>query len=155
DEVYLRNYATLQVKDVLARIPGAGDVEMFGSGDYAMRIWLDPNKVAAKNLTASDVVNAIREQNVQVAAGGVGQQPAKSVPLELQINAKGRLLNEEEFGQIIVKTGPNGEKTQLKDVARIELGASGYSLRSLLNNKTAVALPIFQAPGANALQLSE
>src|SRR5881394_2529575 len=156
DEVYLRNYATLQVKDVLARIPGAGDVEVFGSGDYAMRVWLDPDKIAARSLTASDVVNAIREQNVQVAAGAIGQQPVSSpVDFELQVNAKGRLISTEEFGQIIVKTGPNGEKTLLKDIARIELGAAGYSLRSLLNNKTAVALPIFQSPGANAIQLSE
>jgi len=156
EEIYLRNYATLQVKDVLARIPGAGNVEIFGSGDYAMRIWLDPHKIAAKNLTASDVVNAIREQNIQVAAGGIGQQPAhSSVEFELQINARGRLVNEEEFGQIIVKTGEHGEKTLLKDLARIELGASGYSLRSLLNNKTAVALPIFQSPGANAIDLSD
>jgi len=156
DEIYLRNYATLQVKDVLARIPGAGSVQVFGSGDYAMRVWLNPDKVAARNLTASDVVSAIREQNVQVAAGAVGQPPVSSpVSLELQINAKGRLLNEEEFGQIIVKTGPNGEKTLLKDVARLELGASGYSLRSLLNNKAAVALPIFQSPGANAIELSD
>src|SRR5947207_3155320 len=156
DEVYLRNYATLQVKDVLARIPGAGDVEVFGSGDYAMRVWLDPNKIAARNLTASDVVSAIREQNVQVAAGAIGQQPVSHpVDFELQVNAKGRLISTEEFGQIIVKTGPNGEKTLLKDIARLELGAAGYSLRSLLNNKTAVALPIFQSPGANALQLSK
>src|SRR5499426_3283765 len=156
DEVYLRNYATLQVKDVLARIPGAGDVEVFGSGDYAMRVWLDPDKIAARNLTASDVINAIREQNVQVAAGAVGQQPvSQPVNFELQINAKGRLISTEEFEQIIVKTGPNGEKILLKDVARLELGASGYSLRSLLNNKTAVALPIFQTPGANAIQLSD
>src|SRR5882672_7321109 len=156
DDVYLRNYATLQVKDVLARIPGAGDVQVFGSGDYAMRVWLNPDKIAAQNLTASDVVNAIREQNVQVAAGAVGQQPVRdAVNFELQINAKGRLLSEEEFGQVIIKTGPHGEKTLLKDIARLELGASGYSLRSLLNNKTAVALPIFQSPGANALQLSE
>jgi multidrug efflux pump len=155
DEVYLRNYATLQVKDVLARIPGAGDVEVFGSGDYAMRIWLNPDKVAARNLTASDVVAAIREQNVQVAAGVIGQQPvAGPVAFELQVNAKGRLVSPEEFGQIIVKTGPNGEKTLLKDISRIELSAESYSLRSLLNNKTAVALPIFQTPGANALQLS-
>src|SRR6266516_2863233 len=156
DEVYLRNYATLQVKDVLARIPGAGDVEVFGSGDYAMRVWLNPDKVAARNLTASDVVSAIREQNVQVAAGAIGQQPvSRPVDFELQINAKGRLISTDEFGQIIVKTGPNGEKTLLKDVARIELSAGSYSLRSLLNNKTAVALPIFQTPGANALQLSK
>ncbi len=156
DEVYLRNYAVLQVKDVLARIPGAGDVEVFGSGDYAIRVWLNPDKIASQNLTASDVVNAIREQNVQVAAGAIGQQPVKQpVNFEVQINAKGRLLSPEEFGQIIVKSGPHGEKTLLKDLARIELGASGYSLRSLLNNKTAVALPIFQSPGANALQLSK
>jgi multidrug efflux pump len=156
DEVYLRNYATLQVRDVLARIPGAGDVQVFGSGDYAMRVWLDPDRIASRNLTASDVVNAIREQNIQIAAGTVGQPPiSQPVPFELQVNAKGRLISPEEFGQIIVKTGPNGEKILLKDVARIELGASTYSLRSLLNNKTAVALPVFQTPGANALQLSK
>src|SRR5271154_6222176 len=155
DEVYLRNYATLQVKDVLARIPGAGDVQIFGSGDYAMRIWLNPDKIAARNLTASDVVAAIREQNVQVAAGAIGKQPvAHALDFELQVNAKGRLVSPEEFGSIIVKTGPNGEKTLLKDIARIELSADSYALRSLLDNKTAVALPIFQTPGANALQLS-
>ena len=156
NEVYLRNYATLQVKDVLARIPGAGDVRVFGSGDYAMRIWLNPDKLAARNLTASDVVSAIREQNVQVAAGAIGQQPVSTpVEFELQINAKGRLVTVEEFGQIIVKTGPHGEKTLLKDVGRVELSADSYALRSLLDNKTAVALPIFQLPGANALELSK
>jgi multidrug efflux pump len=155
DEVYLRNYATLQVKDVLARIPGAGDVEVFGSGDYAMRLWLNPDQLASRNLTASDVVAAVREQNVQVAAGAVGQQPVSSpVEFELQINAKGRLVTADEFGQIVLKTGPNGQKTLLKDVGRVELSADSYALRSLLNNKTAVALPIFQTPGANALQLS-
>ena len=155
DEVYIRNYATLQVKDVLARLPGAGDVEVFGSGDYAMRVWINPDKAASRNLTADDIVNAIREQNVQVAAGAIGQQPVGApVNFELQINAKGRLVSPEEFSQIIVKTGPNGEKTLLKDVARVELSAGSYSLRSLLDNKTAVAIPIFQSPGANALQLS-
>src|SRR5436190_11230399 len=95
DEIYLRNYASLQVKDVLARIPGAGDVEVFGSGDYAMRVWLNPDKIGAQNLTASDVVSAIREQNIQVAAGAVGQQPVKqTVNFEVQINAKGRLISE-------------------------------------------------------------
>ena len=155
DEVYVRNYATLQVKDALARIPGAGDVLVFGSGDYAMRVWLNPDKLAARSLTASDVVAAIREQNVQVAGGIIGQPPVRDpVNFELLVNVKGRLATEEEFGNIIVKTGPNGEKTLLKDVARVELGAGDYSLRSLLDNKTAVALPIFQTPGANALQLS-
>ena len=117
------------MKDVLARIPGAGDVEVFGSGDYAMRVWLNPDKIAARNLTASDVVAAIREQNVQVAGGVIGQQPVSDpVNFELQVNVKGRLVSEEEFGNIIVKTGPNGEKTLLKDVARIELGAGSYAL---------------------------
>jgi multidrug efflux pump len=155
NDVYLRNYATLQVKDVLARIPGAGQVSVFGSGDYAMRLWLNPDKLAARNITADDVVAAVREQNVQVAAGAIGQQPVSSpVDFEMQINTQGRLVSPEEFGQIIVKTGPNGEKTLLKDVARVELSAGSYALRSLLNNKTAVALPIFQTPGANALELS-
>jgi multidrug efflux pump len=155
DEIYLRNYASLQVKDVLARIPGAGSVQLFGSGDYAMRVWINPERAAARDLTATDIINALREQNVQIAAGAIGQQPmGNPVGLELQVNAKGRLLDPEEFGNVIVKTGPNGEKTLLKSVARLELGASGYALRSLLNNKKAVAIPIFQSPGANALQLS-
>jgi multidrug efflux pump len=155
DDIYVRNYATLQVRDVLARLPGVGDVPVFGSGDYAMRVWLDPNRVAAKRLTASDIVAAIREQNVQVAAGAVGKQPTgHPVATELLINTKGRLVTEEEFGAIIVKTGPAGERVQLRDVARVELGASDYALRSLLNNKTAVALPIFQLPGSNAIATS-
>jgi hydrophobe/amphiphile efflux-1 (HAE1) family protein len=155
DDVYVRNYGTLQVRDTLARLPGVGDVPIFGSGDYAMRIWLDPNKVAAKGLTASDVVAAIREQNVQVAAGSVGKQPGSSrVDTELLINTKGRLSTEEEFGAIVVKAGAHGERVQLRDVARIELGASDYALRSLLNNKAAVALPIFQLPGSNAIATS-
>jgi len=155
DDIYVRNYATLQVKDVLARIPGVGQVQVFGSGDYAMRVWLDPDRVAAKNLTAGDVVAAIREQNVQVAAGAVGQQPvAGPVSFEVQINAKGRLVTEEEFENIIIKRGANGETVLLKDVARVELGAGEFALRSQLNNQSAVAVPIFQQPGSNALELS-
>src|SRR3954464_11544713 len=156
DDIYVRNYATLQVRDVLARLDGVGQVRVFGSGDYAMRVWLDPNKVAAKGLTASDVVAAIREQNVQVAAGAVGQQPvSKPIETELLINTKGRLATEEEFGDIVVKSGANGERVQLRDVARLELGASEYALRSLLNNKPAVALPIAQLPGSNAIATSD
>ena len=156
DSLYLRNYAILNVKDELARLPGVGQVELFGGGNYAMRIWIDPDKAAARGMTSSDIVNAIREQNVQVAAGAIGQQPlAKEVPYELSVNAKGRLVTEEDFSEIIVKNGPFGEKTKLKDVARIELGASDYSLRSLLNNKEAVGVPIFQSPGSNALELSD
>src|SRR4051812_3863625 len=156
DDIYVRNYATLQVKDVLARLTGVGDVRIFGSGDYAMRVWLDPNKVGAKGLTASDVVAAIREQNVQVAAGAVGQQSvSRPVDTELLINTKGRLGTEEEFGAIVVKSGTHGERVQLRDVARLELGASEYALRSLLNNKPAVALPIAQLPGSNAIATSD
>ena len=156
DDIYVRNYATLQIRDVLARLEGVGQVRIFGSGDYAMRVWLDPNKVAAKGLTASEVVAAIREQNVQVAAGGVGQQPSsRPVDTELLINAKGRLSTEEEFGDIVIKNGAHGERVQLRDVARIELGASEYALRSLLNNKPAVALPIAQLPGSNAIATSD
>jgi multidrug efflux pump len=155
DMVYLRNYALLQVKDVLARIPGVGQVLMFGAGDYAMRVWLDPSKVAARGLSAGDVVRAIREQNVQVAAGVVGGPPMpERVAYQLSINVRGRLLDEREFGDVIVKAGTDGEITRLRDVARIELAAGDYALRSMLDNKDAVAIAIFQAPGSNALQLS-
>jgi multidrug efflux pump len=153
--VYLRNYAVLQVKDVLGRLPGIGQVQIFGAGDYAMRIWLDPQKVAARGLSASDVLKAVREQNVQVAAGVIGAPPMPvPVDYQLSVNAHGRLLDEQEFGNVIVKTGAGGETTRLRDVARIELAAGDYALRSMLNNKDAVALGIFQSPGSNALQLS-
>jgi multidrug efflux pump len=155
DEIYLRNYATLNVKDELSRLNGVGQVQIFGGGEYAMRVWIDPDKAAARGLTSSDVVNAIREQNIQVAAGTIGQQPVKGAPFELTVNAKGRLINEEEFDQIIVKTGPNGEKLRLRDVARTEMGSGDYSLRSLLNNKKAVGMGVFQLPGSNALAVSQ
>ncbi|MCB1649927.1 MAG: efflux RND transporter permease subunit [Gammaproteobacteria bacterium] len=156
DMLYLRNYAVINVKDRLARIPGVGQVETFGSGDYAMRLWLKPDKIAELNLTANDIINTVRSQNVQVAAGIIGSAPNPS-PLELQlpINTKGRLESVEEFENIIVATGANGAITRLRDVARIELGASSYALRSTLNNEQAVALPIMQAPGANAIQISD
>jgi len=154
DDLYLRNYAVLNVKDQLARLPGAGEVQLFGSGDYAMRVWLDPQKVAARNLTAGDVVDAIREQNVQVAAGVIGQGPARDADFQLTVNTQGRLQSEEEFGSIVVKTNADGGTTLLRDVARLEMGSNSYALRSLLDNKSAVAIPVFQAPNANALQLS-
>lgn len=156
DMTYLRNYAVLNVKDRLARIEGVGQVQLFGSGDYSMRIWLDPQKVAQHGLSASDVVNEIRAQNVQAAAGVIGGPPnSDSLDLQLSVNAQGRLADEEEFGEIIVKTGQNGEVVRLRDIARIELGASEYALRSLLDNKQAVAIAIFQAPGSNALAISD
>ena len=156
DMTYLRNYALLNVKDRLARIQGVGEVQLWGSGDYAMRVWLDPQKVAQRGLTATEVVNAIREQNIQVAAGVIGASP--SVPgtqLQLSVNARGRLKTEGEFGDIIVKTAPDGGVTYLRDIARVELAASEYGLRSLLDNKPAVALAINQAPGANSLAISD
>ena len=156
DMTYLRNYAVLNVKDRLARIEGVGQVQLFGSGDYSMRVWLDPQKVAERGLSASDVVREIRAQNVQAAAGVVGASPSEAgLDLQLSINAQGRLQTEEEFGEIIVKNGANGEVTRLRDVARIELGAADYSLRSLLDNKSAVAVPIFQSPGSNAIKISD
>lgn len=155
DEIYLRNYATLNVKDELSRLTGVGQVQIFGGGEYAMRIWIDPDKAASRGLTASDIVNAIREQNIQVAAGTIGQQPTNDVAFELTVNAKGRLITEEEFEQIIVKTGPHGEKLRLRDVARAEMGSGEYALRSLLNNKKAVGMGVFQLPGSNALAVSQ
>jgi len=156
DMTYLRNYAVLNVKDRLARLQGVGQVQLFGAGDYSMRIWLDPQKVAERGLSASDVVNEIRAQNVQAAAGVIGASPSETgLDLQLSVNAQGRLKDEDEFGDIIVKTGANGDVTRLRDIARIELGAADYSLRSLLNNKSAVAIPIFQSPGSNAIQISD
>jgi hydrophobe/amphiphile efflux-1 (HAE1) family protein len=155
DPVYLRNYALLNVRNELARLPGAGQVIVFGAGDYAMRVWLDPTKVASHNLSAGDVVQAIREQNLQVAAGVVGSPPMPTpVAYQLTVRAQGRLVNENEFGNIIIKTGANGQATRLRDVARIELGAGDFGLRALLDNKSAVAIVVFQAPGSNALALS-
>jgi multidrug efflux pump len=159
DALYLRNYGQLQVRDELLRIPGMGAVFMFGAGDYAMRVWLDPGKLAARNLTAADAVNAIREQNAQVAAGVVGASPApigkKGPEFQLAINTPGRLSTDEEFAKIIVKSDTaSGAIVRLGDVARIETSANTYALRSLLNNKEAAAIAVFQAPGSNALAIS-
>ena len=154
DMLYLRNYATLNVKDQLAKIEGIGSVQLFGSGDYAMRIWLNPQKIAELGLSADDVVNAVRRQNVQVAAGLVNGPPySDKGQLQLPINVQGRLSDAEQFGEIVIKN-QNGVVTRLNDVARVEIDASQYSLRSLLDNKQAVAIPIFQAPGSNAIEIS-
>ena len=156
DMLYLRNYAVINVKEQLAKIPGVGQIQLFGSGDYAMRLWLKPDRIAELNLTANDVIDAVRSQNVQVAAGIIGSAP-NPTPLDVQlpINTKGRLESVEEFENIIIASSPNGAITRLRDVARIELGASSYALRSILNNEPAVALPIMQSPGANAIEISD
>ena len=154
DELYQRNYSVLNIKNRLQRIEGMGLVEVFGGGDYAMRIWLQPPKLAALGLQATDVVRALQEQNVQVAAGVLGAPPAHgAADFQLNINAKGRLKDEQEFGEVIVRSTPTG-LVRLKDVARIELGANTYSLRSLLNNTPSVGVAVFQSPSANALSLS-
>src|SRR3982075_4174443 len=156
DSLYLRNYAVIQVRDVLARLHGMGDVRVFGSGDYAMRLWLDPGKIAARSMDVDEVLAAVREQNVQVAAGQIGGQPSlPGTQFSYIVNAQGRLQTEQEFGDIVVKTGPHGETTYLRDVARLELGPETYALRSMLDGGPAVAIPVFQLPGANALQLSD
>jgi len=156
DQLYVGNYANLQIKDVLARVPGVGDVLVFGARDYAMRIWLDPGKVAQRNLTASDVVDAIREQNVQVAAGIINQPPGPNTrELQLSVNTLGRLWTEKQFGDIVIKSGNDGEVTYLRDIARIELAARDYSVNSYLGGKPAAALVIFQLPGTNSLETAK
>ncbi|HXP96884.1 MAG TPA: efflux RND transporter permease subunit, partial [Telmatospirillum sp.] len=155
DMLYLRNYALLNVKDQLAKIQGVGSVQLFGSGDYAMRIWLNPQKVAERGLTPQEVVSAIRRQNVQVSAGVIGGPPYdKGVELQLPINAQGRLQDADQFGEMIVKRNDSGAVTRLKDIARVEIDAAEFGLRSLLDNKSAVAIPVFQAPGSNAIDIS-
>ncbi|MBF2713618.1 efflux RND transporter permease subunit [Agrobacterium vitis] len=156
DITYLRNYGVLNIKDRLARIAGVGQVQIFGSGDYSMRIWIDPQQAAEHGLAASDITTAIRAQNVQAAAGIIGGSPSlPGVDVQLNVNAQGRLQTPEDFGNIIVKSGANGQITRLRDVARVELGASDYALRSLLDSKAAVAIPVFQAPGSNAITISD
>src|SRR6202045_1364324 len=152
--LYLANYAVLQVKDELSRLPGVSNVQIFGAGDFSMRVWLDPNKLASHSLTATDVVRAIREQNVQVAAGVLGAPPVDNGKnaFQLLVNTQGRLTTEDQFGNIIVRAAP--QITRIRDLGRVELGASTYALRSLLNNEPVVAIPISQRPGSNALETS-
>ncbi|MET0389631.1 MAG: multidrug efflux RND transporter permease subunit [Polyangiales bacterium] len=155
DPIYLRNYATLKIKDEIARLPGVGQAVLWGAGDYAMRIWIDPQKASSRGLNAGDVVRAVREQNVQVSAGQLGAPPTpNAADFLVSINAQGRLSTEEEFGAIVIKTGSDGQITRLADVARLELGAAEYSLRAMLDNQQATAIAIFQAPGSNAISVS-
>jgi len=156
DISYLSNYADIYVKDQLARLPGVGDVQIFGGGKYSVRLWLNPEQLAARGLTANDVVNAVREQNQQVAAGSLGAQPtALENQFQILLNVKGRLTEVEEFNRIIVRVSPEGAVTRLRDVGRVELGQDNYSLRALLDGQQAVAIPIFQRPGSNAIELSD
>jgi len=158
DSLFLANYATINLRDEIARLPGVGDVVIFGAGEYSMRVWLDPGQLAARNLTPADVVNAIRAQNQQVAAGQVGAPPAPSnQDFQITVNVPGRLAEAKEFGDIIVKTeqGPNTRITRVRDVARIELGAQTYSQFFRLDGKQAAGIAVFQLPGANALDVAQ
>jgi hydrophobe/amphiphile efflux-1 (HAE1) family protein len=156
DSLFLGNYAVLNIRDQLKRVDGVGDTRVFGSDEYAMRVWLNPDQLAARSLTASDVAAAIRAQNAQVAAGSVGQPPGTAgSAFQLTVTSQGRLRSVDEFNNIIVKTDTDGQMVRLSDVARLELGAATYALRSTLDNQPAVAIPIFLRPGANALATSE
>lgn len=152
---YIRNYALLHIRDELARIPGVGQAGLFGAGDYAMRLWIDPQRAAALGISASDIVTAIQDQNVQVSAGQIGAAPMpEGSDLMISINAQGRLESIEEFGEIVIKAGADGRVVRLHDLARIELAAAQDTLRAMLDGQQAVALPIFQAPGSNSLDVS-
>jgi multidrug efflux pump len=156
DQLYLSNYATIQVKDALARLQGVGDVSFLGARDYSMRIWLDPTALATRNMIAADVLKALREQNVQVAAGRIGQPPAPAgIDFQYTVNALGRLLDPDQFANIVVKTGENGEIIRLADVGRVELGAKNYDVGSYLDGRESVTMAVFQLPGANALATAE
>jgi multidrug efflux pump len=153
DQVYLSNYAYLHLRDVLARLPGVGDCTIFGARDYSMRIWIDPNKASARNLTASDIVAAIRRQNVEVAAGQFGQAPQPPGNMfQIAVRTKGRLTSQEEFSDIVLKADTDGQITRLRDVARIELAASDYSIDSRLNGEPSATLAVSQQPGSNAIE---
>jgi HAE1 family hydrophobic/amphiphilic exporter-1 len=152
DQLYISNYATLQIKDVLARLDGVGDVRVFGARDYAMRIWLDPERTAARNLTAGEVVAALQAQNVQVASGVLNQPPVpKPGAFQLNIETLGRLTDARQFANIIVRTDPDGRVTRIRDIGSVELGAQDYNANGYLDERSAVPLLIFQRPGSNAL----
>ncbi|WP_300087212.1 multidrug efflux RND transporter permease subunit [uncultured Nitrosomonas sp.] len=155
DGIYLRNYLTLNIKDQLSRLPGVGDVGLYGEGDYAMRLWLNPNELAIRGITASDVVNAVREQNVQVSAGQLGADPSpKSPDFLIPINVQGRLRSEQEFGDIVLKSGDDGQLVRLSDVGRVELGSSDYTLHTMINNDNSTSVGIFLIPNANSLEVA-
>src|SRR5207253_10530188 len=156
DNLYLSNYATLQLKDELSRLKGVGDITALGQRDYSMRLWLDPNKMATRNLTTSDVVRAIEQQNIQVAAGQLGQPPvATGQVFQLTMTTMGRLTDIEQFGDMILKTDGAGRLVRLSDVADIELGAQAYDQTCTLNGQPSVALSIYQLPGSNALDTAK
>ena len=156
DELYLSNYATTQVKDVLARVQGVGEVMMFGAKDYGMRIWLDPELLKARNLTTAEVLSALQEQNIQVAAGKIGEEPNPgNLNFEYTLTTLGRLSEVSQFERIIVKRGEQGQLVRIADVARVELGAQSYAWYSTVDGAPAISMGIYQLPGSNALGVAE
>jgi HAE1 family hydrophobic/amphiphilic exporter-1 len=156
DQLYVSNYASLRVRDELLRLDGVGDINLFGAREYSMRVWLNPDKLSSYSLTAGDVVRTLREQNVQVSGGQLGQQPAPADnALQLVVTTQGRFDDERQFRDVIVKSDAEGRIVRLGDVARVELGARDYVTNSYLNGDPAVALVIFQRPGTNALAAAD
>ena len=156
DDLYLTNYVSLRLKDELSRIKGVGNVDVFPQKDYGMRLWLDPKKMESRSITTNDVVDALQQQNVQVAAGAIGQRPSpKGQDFQLNVNTLGRLSDESQFEDIIVKTGEGGRLTRVKDIARVELGGKSYDTFSIFNAKPAATMIIYQSPGSNAMQVAD
>ncbi|HEY9660073.1 MAG TPA: efflux RND transporter permease subunit, partial [Allocoleopsis sp.] len=156
DPLFLSNYADIYMVDALKRLKGVGDVQIFGERKYAMRLWLDPNRLASRGLTTQDVADAIREQNIQVGAGAIGQQPAAdNQEYQLNLRAESRLTSAKEFEELVLKTGANGNLVKVKDVGRVELGAENYGSFLTFDGKEAVGLGILQRPGTNALQTAD
>ncbi|HEX8913242.1 MAG TPA: efflux RND transporter permease subunit, partial [Humisphaera sp.] len=159
DTLFMSNYASLRLRDQLARVQGVGDITTFGAREYSMRIWLNPDELATRGMTAGDVVNAVREQNVEVAAGIVGGPPIGAgpnpPPLQLSVNARGRLVTEKDFEQIVIRTGRQGEIVRVRDVGRVELGAADYNSTTYLNGAPSVGMAVFQLPGSNALTTAD
>jgi HAE1 family hydrophobic/amphiphilic exporter-1 len=155
DSLYLANYATINLKDELSRLPGVGNVNVFGAGQYAMRVWLDPEKMKARGLMVQDVINSLQQQNSQVTAGQVGAPPVPGqVPFQYTLNVAGRLDDPGQFANVIVKTGANGEITRVRDIGQVELGAQTYGQVFSLDGTPAAGLAVFQSPGANALNVA-
>src|SRR4029077_17589234 len=156
DSLYLSNYATIQLRDELARLDGVGDITYIGQRNYSMRVWLDPQKMTFRNLTSSDVTRAIAQQNIQVAAGQLGQPPvATGQAFQFTITTLGRLSDAEQFADMILKTDAQGGVVRVRDVARVELGAQGYDQACTLDGRPTVALSVYQRPGSNALETAE
>src|SRR6185295_7021957 len=156
DQLYMSNYATIRLTDVISGVEGVGEARNFTQQDYSMRVWLDPNKLQSRGLTADDAIRVLREQNVQVAAGQIGQPPVPTgQDFQYTLNTLGRLIEPEQFGNIVLATGENGEITYLKDVARIELGARSQDQTLTLDSRPSVGLAIFQLPGSNALDVGD